>query len=170
MEYMKKQFKKRSLIIGGVILVVIVAAIITSIALSRQNQVRTEADAPTPGYQTLLPSNTSIKQLGGWKRVSPEANAPVYAYVDTIDGIAISVSEQPIPDSFKPDVESHVANLAKSDSATNIVKSNDLTLYIGLSSKGPQSVYFTKNDLLILIKSEKQIKNEAWSTYASSLQ
>ena len=46
-------------------------------------------------YQTVVPKDKSIQQLGGWQRVSPPNATPVFAYGDTIDGVKISVSQQP---------------------------------------------------------------------------
>lgn len=164
----RKSRKRAVIIIIGSILVLLI--VVTIIAIRKADQKPAQTIIQDTGYSTVLPSNKSIAQLGGWLRVSPAESSPVYAYNDTIDGVAISVSEQPIPTSFEGSVDSHVAELAKSYDATSTVKSGDTTVYIGSSAKGPQSVIFTKNNLLILIKSEKPIKNTAWSSYAASLQ
>lgn len=169
----KRQYKKKVFIVTGITiaaLLIICVAVITIITTHQKKSETTQTIIDNPGYSTVLPAGKSISDLGGWRRVSPVSSSPVYAYNDSIDDIAISISEQPLPDSFKDDIDSHVAELAKSDNATNVVKTSNTTLYIGLSAKGPQSVYFSKNNLLILIKSEKQIKNAAWSSYAASLQ
>lgn len=122
-----------------------------------------------PQYQTVIPDGTSIAQLGGWKRISPPENDPVFAYADKIGGVAIAVSQQPLPASFKGSVASSVAELAKGYNATVKVEAKDTTAYIGTSAKGPQSVIFTKKDLLILIKSQQKISNDDWSKYITSL-
>lgn len=130
----------------------------------------TDVTSQKPNYKTILPEGRSIKELGGWKRVSPPNNDPVFAYADTLNNIPISVSEQPLPRSFKSDTSNKVAELAQKFNATDKTEANGTTIYIGTSSKGPQSVIFTKNDVLILIKSEKKISNTSWASYASSLQ
>jgi hypothetical protein len=125
--------------------------------------------AAGPAYQTLLPANTSIETLGGWSRVSPPESEPVYAFTDTINDVAINVSQQLLPESFRGDVSVRIAELAKSYNATTAVDVSGTTVYIGTSARGPQSVLFTKRDLLILIKSDATISPEAWATYVTSL-
>ena len=122
-----------------------------------------------PQYQTVIPDGTSIAQLGGWKRISPPENDPVFAYSDKIGGVAIAVSQQPLPASFKGSTASSIAELAKSYNATVKVEAKDITAYVGTSAKGPQSVIFTKNNLLILIKSQQKVSNDDWSKYIASL-
>lgn len=120
-------------------------------------------------YQTILPAGKAIDTLGGWKQVSPDGQDPVYAYTDTLGGVSISVSQQPIPDAFIGNTARRVAELAKSYGATTELTAGDTLFFIGTSAKGPQSVIFTKNNLLIMIKSESQITNDAWISYVSGL-
>lgn len=119
-------------------------------------------------YQTVVPEGKSISDLGGWKRVSPTKSDPVYAYVDSIDGVAISVSQQPLPKS-KGGAGDQVADIAKRFNATAKIDANGTTVYLGTSAKGPQSAILTKNDLLILIKSQSKIDDKSWGKYAKSL-
>lgn len=123
----------------------------------------------TPEYTTLLPSGKSINDLGGWTRVSPPDRNPVFAYVDTIDMHTINVSQQPLPDDFKQDTATQVSQLAQSFNATEKITVGDTTVYIGTSEKGPQSVIFTKNNLLILIKSTTKISDDQWAKYINTL-
>jgi hypothetical protein len=168
---MKKRLKKRTIIIGGIVGIVLIIATITATVIIRQaNHKSGQSIIQNPGYATILPYGKSIVQLGGWVRVSPAGTDPVYAYADTIGNVPISVSEQPLPASFKSNSTNKVAELAKGYNATATITIGDTTVYIGTSAKGPQSVIFTKSNLLVLIKSEKQIENAAWSTYAASLQ
>ena len=125
--------------------------------------------AKTPTYPTILPAGKSIDQLGGWKRVSPPKNDPVYAYNDQINGVAITVSQQQAPQSFKQHAADQTAELAKKFNATTKLTAGDTIAYLGSSSKGPQSVILTKKNLLILIKSQKKIDNNAWVTYIKTL-
>lgn len=122
-----------------------------------------------PEYQTVLPEGKTIESLGGWARVSPPSSDPVFAYADKIGDKPITVSEQLIPESFKPNVADQVQALAKSYDANQRLTFGDTTVYIGTSAKGPQSVIFTKRDLLILIKSTVVISNEQWAAYVISL-
>ena len=163
-------FSKKTLIIASVVIVA-AAASVTALSLANANK---STDKPTvstdaPKYKTVLPANQSIDKLGGWTRISPPENDPVYAYTDSIGDISINVSEQPLPASFKGNVDTQVAELAKKFSATAQVTAGDTKVYIGTSAKGPQSVIFTKNNLLILIKSVQKIDDAAWTKYVTSL-
>lgn len=122
-----------------------------------------------PNYATILPDGKSIAQLGGWKRVSPPNKDPVFAYLDTIDGVAISVSEQPLPKSFLNDPAGQTAELAKNYNATDKVMSGATAVYIGTNIKGPQSVVLTKDNVLVLIKSAGKIEDISWTNYVALL-
>lgn len=122
-----------------------------------------------PQYDTVLPHGKSIGQLGGWKRVSPPNTSPVYSYTDLVEKVIISVSQQPLPDSFKGEPELQTSKLAESYSATTKFDANGTTVYLGTSALGPQSVIFTKDNLLILIKSQNKISENAWKSYVQAL-
>ena len=163
--------KKNSLIIGAV-LVLLIGVIVTVIVLNnkptatKENQV---ASKDTPEFKTILPKGASINQLGGWTRISPPENDPVYAYSDTLNNVAISVSQQPAPSSFKNNLDTEVAEVAKKFNATSQLDTGDVKAYIGTSAKGPQSVIFVKDNLLILIKSVQKIDDSKWISYIKSL-
>lgn len=122
-----------------------------------------------PNYPTLLPEGRTLESLGGWHRISPPDRNPVFAYADKIGDTSISVSQQPIPDGFKTNIGESVAELAKSYAATEKISLDSLTIYIGTSAKGPQSVILAKGSVLILIKSKAKIKDDAWVSYILSL-
>jgi hypothetical protein len=169
-------FTKKGIIIASITIVLVVGAIVAGSLIHQQNVAKDSSEKKDPNqiienleYQTILPDSKSISSLGGWKRVSPPKADPVYAYVDTINGVAISVSQQPLPKSFKGNTDDQIAELAKKFNATTKIEADDTKVYIGTSAKGPQSVIFTKDYLLILIKSLKKIDNTSWTTYIKSL-
>lgn len=124
----------------------------------------------TPNFTTLLPAGKTIQQLGGWVRISPPDKDPVYTYVDTVGNVHINVSEQPLPDNLKSDTANKVAQLAQSSNATDkFVAAGNTPVYVASGGTGEQSVIFTKNQLLVLIKSNKPLTNNDWSAYISSL-
>lgn len=146
---------------GLIIAVIIVAGLFYFISKRNANE---------PSYQTVLPSGRSISNLGGWHRVSPPGSANVFAYDDSIDDVKISVSEQPLPASFEKDPSGKVAEFAKQIlHANDKIEAGKTVVYVGTSSKGPQSATFTKNNLLVLIKSESAIRNSSWAEYVRSL-
>jgi len=128
-----------------------------------------QLDRGTPEYSTLLPSGKSIEQLGGWTKVSPAKSDPVYAYVDTLSGITIRVSQQKIPESFKDDAKDQVKTLAEEFTSAQVIDVGGTTVYIDQPNKGPQSVIFTKNNLLVSIRASTVIDTGFWANYVNSL-
>ena len=123
----------------------------------------------TPTFRTLLPAGKTIKDFGGWTKVSPPNRDPVYAYVDKIGAIPINVSQQPLPDDFANNKNEKVEQLALAYAADKKLNVGDAIAFIGTSAKGPQSVILAKNNLLILIKASAAIPNAEWEKYIKSL-
>jgi hypothetical protein len=160
----RRLLNKKMIIAAGVVGCLVVGILIRNSSSNDSN-----ATAKKPAYQTVLPQGKTISELGGWKRVSPPKSDPVFAFTDTLEGVAISVTEQPLPQSFKNDTDTQVAELAKKFNATDKLPAGSLTAYIGTSAKGPQSVIFANDNLLILIKSEKKISDASWAKYTQTL-
>ena len=97
------------------------------------------------------------------------ASYPIFSYNDTVEDVAISVSQQPLPDSFKGNVSAQVKQLAESYSATTVIEAGGTDVYIGRSARGPQSLIFAKNDTLLLIKSQNTISQAEWIKYINNL-
>lgn len=146
----------------------------TTVAQTDDNQDNsytvTDLKKGTPDYSTVVPAGIDVDVLGGWTRISPPNSDPVYAYADKIGDVAITVSEQPLPDSLKEDVTTGVSLLARGFNANEKITIGDNSVYIGTSGEGPQSVIFSKKDLLILIKSTDKINNDLWVNYINSMQ
>ncbi|HSX17043.1 MAG TPA: hypothetical protein VLH86_03000 [Patescibacteria group bacterium] len=125
----------------------------------------------TPDYPTVLPAGKTIDKLGGWGRVSPADKNPVFAYSDSLNGMHIIVSEQPLPSGFNGDLQNRLAQVAKQFNTTEKVTLDDgSTMYLGVATNGAQSVVFSKHDLLILVRSVSKVDNQSWASYANSLQ
>jgi hypothetical protein len=174
--------RKRTTIIAVVLSIVISTGVLIYIFINNQKpsmQDAVDGKTPfstallpkgTPDYKTILPKGKTIEDFGGWTRVSPSSAAPVYAYLDTLGASPIRVSEQPLPEGFSDDTEEQVRALAEDLNAKEVISVRDTTVYVGTSSKGPQSIVFTKNNLLILIRSSVVIDNKLWAEYIDSLQ
>ncbi len=173
--------KKRVLKAIGIVIIVSFIALLTVLIISVLNPKATQPTTgtskkisgpvqKTPDYKTILPDGKTIEGLGGWTRVSPPESNPVFAYVDTINGKEIRVSQQPLPDELKGnDVNAQVEQLATGYKATDKVTVGDITVFIGTSAKGPQSAIFATDNLLILIKSSVVISDDEWASYVNSL-
>lgn len=123
----------------------------------------------TPEFKTILPAGKKIDQLGGWTRVSPPDRDPVFAYADKIGNIPVIVSQQVLPQDFDNDTASQMSQLASNYYANRSVQAGDTKVYLGTSAKGPQSAIFTKSHLLILIKAQASVPDDAWKSYVQSL-
>lgn len=182
-QYTQQHIKKLSKRKKMVVVLILTAVAITVAGLlyvnkkpetkSAQNEGQpfTAAQLPqgTPEYDTVLPTGKTINNFGGWTRVSPSTADPVYAYVDTVAGSPIRVSQQPLPDGFEEDTAEQVSSLAQDLGANKVLNVGETIVYIGTSAKGPQSIVLTKNKLLILIRSSVVIANSDWAAYISSL-
>lgn len=123
-----------------------------------------------PTFATILPQGKSIDSLGGWARVSPPDRDPVFAFVDTLGEQQITISQQPLPDNSSENAEDVTRSIAYDFNAKDRHTAEDGTVYyVGTSSKGPQSVITSKENLLILIKSPAAIEIDEWSAYIASL-
>lgn len=107
----------------------------------------------TPNYTTILPAGKTIKALGGWTRISPVSKNAVYAYVDKIGSVQVDVSEQPLPANFQTDTNKRVAELAQNFNATEKIPAGTTNIYIATLADNSQSVIFTKDKLLVFMKS-----------------
>ena len=175
-----KRLPRKVYLFGGIILVLLVATWAALLVMDKLRKTSsttytangtavTELNTEQPDYATVLPEGKSIDDLGGWTRVSPSDRNAVFAYVDSIGEVQINVSQQPLPDAFDGDVDNQIAYLAKGYHADVKIDADGTDVYVGTSAKGPQSVIFTKNNLLILIKSSAKISTDDWAAYVSSM-
>lgn len=124
----------------------------------------------TPEFSTLLPSEKSIETLGGWTRVSPPDRNPVFAFVDTIGSVKITVSQQPLPSGFTNNTDEDIKEIAQEFGAVSRAEANDGTVFfVSNSADGPQSVILKKSGNMILIKSPVKINDNVWSAYIANL-
>jgi hypothetical protein len=127
------------------------------------------ANSNEPSFNTVLPANSTIADFGGWqKHTSPNGDI-FFSYLDEIDSIPISVSQQQLPDGFANNLDAKMSEIAKGYNASKVLDANGVKVYIGNNAKGPQSVIFSKNSLLITIQSQKEIQNASWISYINSL-
>jgi hypothetical protein len=148
---------------------IVLSILLIGVALSQYSITKRTKLSSTPTYETLTPAKKSIQSLGGWKKLTPPSGSPFYTFSDTVTGIPISVSQQQLPDNFKNDPEGQTAQLAKSYNAISELTVGSTRVHIGDSAKGPQSLIFTKDSLLVLIQSQNKISDEAWIAYITDL-
>lgn len=132
---------------------------------------RADEATSLPNFTPILPKNESISTLDGWQKLTSPDGDVFYAFADTVNGVTVNVSQQQLPGKFKDDLSNQMTQMARAYNAnTKLQADDDVTIYVGSSAKGPQSVLFTKNGVLVLMKSWAAISDADWITYVNSLQ
>jgi hypothetical protein len=132
---------------------------------------QTKLSKGTPDFKTFLPAGKTIDSYGGWTRVSPNSAEAVYAYSDTLFGTGITVSQQKLPASFMSDTEKKIQQLQSEQGyvTQHKIKSNGLTIYVGVSNKNYQSTIFVDEGILVLMTSYRPINDASIAEYIGSL-
>lgn len=159
--------------VAGVAIIIVAAGVTTAFLMKTDSG----KDADKPGvlaentqkadFAYSLPKGNSEGLDGA---VKYDAQRKVVNYKDSIGGVEITISQQPLPEAFKQDTEAKVKKIAEEFSATKTIATANPTAYIGTSAKGPQTVIFSKKDLLVFIQSTKVIDDHDWAEYITSLQ
>jgi len=122
-----------------------------------------------PNFRAVLPEHKTIESLGGWQKLTAPNHDVFYVYLDTINGVDVNVSQQLLPGKFKGNVTQSMLEMARAYNANVTLDADGVTVYVGTSAKGPQSVLFTKNGVLVLMKSWATIPDSDWVAYVKSL-
>ena len=167
-----RQYKKAY--ISGAILVALPIIAISVGALTSRGDT-TATNGQVEGAQTSVSAQPDFATLKP-TTVENQATEPKYdgtkkvaSYNDVLDNVPITISQQPLPTGFQSDPTGKVADLAKQINANDKISTSDTTAYSGLSAKGPQTIVFTKNDLLVFIYADKKINTLSWSKYIESM-
>ena len=134
------------------------------------NSAKKDEASNVPNFKPVTPHGKSIDNLGGWQKVTTPNNDVFYAYVDTINGVTVNISQQQLPGKFKADVSNKMLEMARAYNANVKLDVDGIKVYIGTSAKGPQSVLLTKDGVLILMKSWSTIPDSDWTSYIKSLE
>jgi len=123
-----------------------------------------------PNFEPVLPQGKTIDSLGGWQKLNSPSGDVFYVFVDTVSGVTVNVSQQQLPGKFKGDLTNKMTELSRAYNANNKLDADGVRVYVGTSAKGPQSVLFSKNGLLVLMKSWATLPDSAWIAYVKSFQ
>lgn len=168
-----QQLNKRTLVIAA--LLVIAGVVVAGVGVSnliRDNNAQvnqTAKDGTSPEFRALLPASTAIDDLGGWNKQTPPNGEAYYVFLDHIDATAIRVSQQELPENLQKNTDSTIAELAKGYNANRTLDAGGTKVFIGVNTKGQQSVIFARNSLLVLIVSEQTIPDDSWINYLTQL-
>jgi hypothetical protein len=121
-----------------------------------------------PSFSVMSPSGDGVDNLGGYALISPAGEPNVYAYIDEIDNVPIKVSQQELPSEIYNN-DARVRELASGFNATEQIRVDDRSAYVGKSIDGPQAVIFVRENILVLIASDSEIPNKSWVDYLGNL-
>lgn len=153
-------------------LVAIPAFIITWGVVSHDNAknkpaVQGDTKSAVPDFQTVTPNGDITDTTS--QKIQYDPAKKVASFTDKLNGYEITVSMQPIPANFKPNIGDNVKKVAEQFAANTVLEVDNGSAYLGTSAKGPQSLVGYRGDLLVFMKSETKIDNKAWTDYFNSL-
>lgn len=152
------------------IAMVLLGFVFLAIGIYQVHSSRADETSIAPNFKAVLPQGKTIESLGGWQKLTSPNGDVFFIFVDTINGVTVNVSQQQLPGKFEGDLSNKMVELARAYNANSKLDADGVHVYVGASAKGPQSVLFAKNGLLILVKSWATIPDAAWITYVKSLQ
>lgn len=168
---------RRQLVIGGAACLVLITSFTGLKALGGRKNDSGKVDVATgvlgdaarePEFETVLPDGNKDATLSD--RFAYDAEKKVASFTDKINGVPITVSQQPLPPNFQEDPDGQVEKLAKNFNATKKISANGETAYLGTSAQGPQSLVMRKSNLLVFIFSEQEISEQIWGEYIARLE
>ena len=122
-------------------------------------EVSGEAEQIKPEFTLIMPGG----KIEG--KISYNAERKTAGMQTSIGNKKVTISQQAIPEGFKPDPAGETAQLAKEINANDKLEGNGFTAHLGQSIKGPQTVLFTKSGTLVFIKSTETIPKEQWTEF-----
>lgn len=162
-------YKQLAISMSALLVIALMGAITLHIRHNRMKNPETtgvlSAADQKPNFDTLTPGQSTKASSQKYDSVKKVAS-----FTDVIGGVDITISQQPLPDALKKDTDAQVKKLAEGFSANEVLSTANPTAYLGTSVKGPQTVIFAKNNLLVFIQSTKKIDNHDWAEYITNLQ
>jgi hypothetical protein len=116
-------------------------------------------------FDIVLPRGRDIPQ----DKIFFDQKRKFARYDDDINGIKVSVSQQPLPEEFKNDPDGNIKNVAENFNAKEKLTFDEQSMYLGQSEEGQQTLILTKKSVMIFIVTASQIDKEALKLYAANL-
>lgn len=162
----------RQMIVGGSVAGALIVGIIgfnviSGLLSDDKKEVAGASTTTEPTFDTVLPEGEKEKTSS--KKLGFDAERQVASFTDNIGNVAITVSQQPLPEPFKANPDEEVKKLAEGFSANEVINESNPKAYLGTDEKGPQTVIFHKNGLLVFIQSASKLDKEQWSEYITKL-
>jgi hypothetical protein len=125
-------------------------------------------NASTPTYAPLQ-SQTPARQHAT-EPAHYDSQKQLYLFHDNYHGVAITVSQQPMPASVQPG-KNKLADIAQSIGATEKIETiHDDVFYTKPDTSGAQRLVFTNGQTLVFITSQGSLSNKEWVDYVQNLE
>lgn len=168
--YLGRMRKKRGIIFAGLAVIGLAGlgayTFIDRVSSNDTHDVLSDA-VLEPEYDTVLPEGKREEIEGG--KIGYDPQRKVASFKDDIGGISVTVSQQPLPEPFRANPDEEIKKVAENFSATEVINVASPRVYLGNDVKGPQTVIFHKNDVLVFILSSQPIDKQRWVTYIAEL-
>lgn len=174
---LKTKTTKKQRIIGASALAVVAVGLLSLLILNPGNNekgITGKTDSGVlakntvkPDFKPVLPNGKTDDTTSG--RLAYDPQHRVASFTDKIGSTDITVSEQQLPESLKPDTDTKIEKMAKDLYATDVINTSNPKAYLGTNIKGPQTLILTKNGLLIFIQSQSKIDKDQWASYITEL-
>ena len=120
-------------------------------------------------FQPFYPTDFDTRGVEFTQR--KRADVEYVTYVDAIDGVSFTVTQQMAPDDVAQGGEQQVENLAQSlpIPAEGKFQVDDTMVFVGVSSNNKQSLTFSRESVLVFVNADGVIAESSWAAYLGSL-
>lgn len=153
-------------LVGVVVAVLVVGGALLTIKGNGNDTTAKEVQ----GAQTARADFNSLNPLEN-KNVETryDSQRKVLSFNDKILGVDATISQQPLPDTFKNDPDGNVKRIAENFNAKTVADAGGTKVYIGKSANGPQSVIFQKDGVLVFMYLTKELDKQTIAEYVIKL-
>ncbi len=146
-----------------------------SLATNANNGAQSGGKTAVLGTQTGsggTPDFTTVKPAANPVQISFDAERRIAVFQDTVSGVAITITEQPYPDTLKK-TDNGLEALAKSlndyESYHSFGTQSKGMIHVANLKSGKQTLIFTVGDVMVFVNSSQEIAEEQWAAYLESL-
>lgn len=118
-----------------------------------------------PPFEITEPEGRAIKK----DNITYDPQKNFAKYDDEVDGVKLTVSQQPIPATFTGDVDANVKKVSEGFNAKEILSDKDPLAYIGQDVSGRQTIILVKDKLLIFILTAREVDKKSLTVYVQNL-
>ncbi|MDZ7744291.1 MAG: hypothetical protein U5K77_00815 [Candidatus Saccharibacteria bacterium] len=156
----------------GVVALVLVGAVALSLTRNgteveeQQGGVLSDS-AQVPPFATLLPPSDSGAVLSGLRY---DSDKKVASFTSRVDDVAVTVSQQEMPENFSTNPQEGLKKLAGDIFATEQIELSDGMAFVGKSTNGPQTAIMVREGILIFAHSQREIPEDKWKDFLETIE